>query len=210
YTSWSCHLILHFVVMPFDPEAGWHSRGYLPHYDNSYVLQFVTYRLGDSIPVDVAERLRYGAELENDAAYRKRMDNYLDAGRAACWLKDGRAAQIVLDSWMHFDGERYRIHAWVIMPNHVHVPVQLIEPYLLSQAVKGWKSYTARRINALHGRSGRVWQVEFWERFIRDERHYKLVVQYIHDNPVKAGLVPRPHEWRWSSAKAWLTRVEEG
>jgi hypothetical protein len=86
------------------------------------------------------------------------------------------------------------------MPNHVHVLVQMIESYDLSSIVKGWKSYSARKINDDLGRSGRVWQIEFWDRYIRNEEHYFSAIEYIHQNPVKAGLAQSPDEWPWSCA----------
>ncbi|MBZ0271172.1 transposase [bacterium] len=188
--------------MPDQYRHGWHSRGYLPHFDSAFATQLVTYRLADAMPRDVVERLRLSAEHEGDAALRKRLDSYLDAGRGACWLAQENIAEIVVNAWKHFDGDRYRLHAWVVMPNHVHVIVQPIAPHLLAKIVQSWKSFTAKQINKAVGREGQVWQVEYWDRFIRNEEHYKSAVTYIHENPVVAGLVARADEWKWSSANA--------
>ncbi|MBZ0271432.1 transposase [bacterium] len=182
------------------PKYGWHSRGYLPHFDSSFATQFITYRLADAIPRETAEKLHASAKHENDDAYRRRIERYLDAGRGACWLRDETIAGIVLENWLHFDGVRYRILAWVIMPNHVHRLVEMIPPHLLAGVIWSWKSYTAKKINAVLGRSGQVWQAEYWDRFIRNEAHFKNAVEYIHENPVKAGFVDRAEDWRWSSA----------
>ena len=181
---------------------GWHSRGYLPHRDAGAIYQMITYRLADALPNEVA--LRLAGELDardGDSAYRARIEAYLDAGHGECWLRRADVAGIVLDSWRHFDGERYDLVAWVIMPNHVHVAVRMREKSL-SDVVHGWKSFTARRINTLLNRSGKVWQDDYWDRYIRDERHYAAAVAYIHDNPVKAGLALRAEEWEWSSMGA--------
>jgi REP element-mobilizing transposase RayT len=86
------------------------------------------------------------------------------------------------------------------MPNHVHLLVKPRESHGLAEIVKGWKAFTARAINALYGTKGRVWQVEYWDRYIRDAGHYDSVVAYIHENPVKAGLVATAGDWEWSSA----------
>ena len=105
---------------------------------------------------------------------------------------------------MRFDGERYQLIAWCIMPNHVHV---LIQPTIeLGKVVQSWKSYTGRWALEHNAELGlgvpgkAFWMREYWDRFIRDERHYESVVEYIHNNPVKAGLCRSPAEWKWSSA----------
>lgn len=182
--------------------VGWHSRGYLPHFESGAVIQMVTYRLADSLPRAVAARLAHELDAEEgDTAYRKRIEAWLDAGHGSCWLREPEIARVVLDSWRHFDGERYHLRAWVVMPNHVHLLVKMIQPYVLQDAVKGWKSFTAREINKLLGRKGEVWQREYWDRYVRDENHYVQAVHYIHQNPVKAGLTSRAEDWPWSTAR---------
>jgi REP element-mobilizing transposase RayT len=181
---------------------GWYSRGYLPHFDDARVIQTVTYRLADSLPADALARL--DAERRaglSDAERRERIDDLIDAGLGACWLRRPQIADIVVGSWRHFDGVRYLLHAWVVMPNHVHIVVHLIEPHTLSTVIKGWKSFTTRRINETLGRRGSLWQIESWDRFIRNQEHYDAAIAYVHNNPVKAGLVSRPDDWPWSSAR---------
>jgi REP element-mobilizing transposase RayT len=107
---------------------------------------------------------------------------------------------MVEDALLYFDGERYRTIAWVIMPNHVHVLIETMEGYPVGQVVHSWKSYTAKQANQMLGRSGRFWFREYFDRYVRDERHFANAVQYIHDNPVKAGLAPTPEDWPFSSA----------
>lgn len=181
---------------------GWHSRGYLPHYDAQGVRQFITYRLADSLPAGVAARL--AGELHTpagDAAYRRRIETVLDSGLGSCWLRRPDAAALVLDSWRHFDGQHYDLLAWVVMPNHVHVMIRMRE-VSLSTIIKGWKSFTARQMNHLLRRTGQVWQEDYWDRYIRDSRHFAAARAYIHNNPVKAGLAAAPEDWAWSSAGA--------
>jgi REP element-mobilizing transposase RayT len=183
------------------PGYGWHARGYLPHFDSDCVIQMITYRLADSLPKDVLERLADETDTaEGNAAYRKRIEAWMDAGHGECLLREEWVAQLVEDSFRLFDGTRYELHTWVIMPNHVHMLVRVLSPHTLSDLVKGWKSFTARRINQQLSRQGTVWQKEYWDRYIRDERHYVQAMAYIHENPVKAGLVVSPEDWRWSSA----------
>jgi alanine racemase len=184
------------------PRYGWHTRGYLPHFDSDAVIQMVTYRLADSLPRHVAERLAEETDtIKGNAAYRRRMERYLDAGYGECLLRDSRIARMVEESLLYFDGKRYEIQAWVIMPNHVHVLVRVYAPYLLSDVVKGWKSFTARKINEYLGRKGTVWQKEYWDRYVRNERHWGQAVAYIHENPVKAGLIPSAEDWCFGSAR---------
>ena len=122
-----------------------------------------------------------------------------------CALAHPDVAQYVQDALLHFHGERYTLHAWCIMPNHVHV---LIEPLLdLATIVQGWKSYTARWVlgkNAQLGlkipRPDQLWMREYWDRYIRDADHYQTTVEYIHQNPVEARLCRGAESWPWSSA----------
>jgi putative transposase len=95
-------------------HKGWHSRGYLPHFDSQDVVQFVTFRLADSLPKEATLRLRDAAQPES------LRDEFLDKGWGACWLRDDRVAGMVEHAFLIFDAERYRLHAWTIMPNHVH------------------------------------------------------------------------------------------
>jgi REP element-mobilizing transposase RayT len=181
---------------------GWHSRGYLPHFDSSSVIQSVTYRLADALPsralVVMERRLNAFDDEERRNRLRSSIDRYLDAGRGACLLRRPAVAQAVIDTWRYFDGRRYRLHAWVVMPNHVHVLVETGYGYGLPAIVGSWKTFTARAINRLFSRSGPVWMPDYWDRFVRDETHYRRVVAYIRQNPVKAGLVDAEEGWRWS------------
>ena len=105
-------------------EAGWHSRGYLPHFDGQALPQFITFNLEDAIPSKVIERwrielksLRYEQER---IVLQKRIDKYLDHGYGQCFLRVAEVAKMVQDALLRFDGGRYRLFSWVVMPNHVH------------------------------------------------------------------------------------------
>jgi REP element-mobilizing transposase RayT len=176
-------------------SKGWHSRGYLPHFDSRDVVQFVTYRLADSLPQDALERIRLSNRPESVR------DELLDQGSGACWLRRPDIAEVVEQSYFAFDGDRYRLHAWTIMPNHVHVLFGVLPGTTLSEIVGSWKKFTARRANRLLGRSGTFWQGDYWDRFIRNEEHFNTSVSYIDENPVKAGLAKAPADWKWGSAR---------
>jgi REP element-mobilizing transposase RayT len=118
----------------------------------------------------------------------------------------------MVSTWSLFDGSRYQLHAWVVMPNHVHVIIEPLGSHSLQKVVHSWKSFTAKRMRGaamLLESHGRVWQPEYFDRFIRDEKHYRAAVEYIHENPVKAGLAANAENWEWSSARAWRTGHSE-
>lgn len=115
-------------------------------------------------------------------------------------MNDPRIASTVQNALLFFDGRRYRLHAWVVMPNHVHALLTPLAGWELGQILHFWKSFTANECNKLLGRHGKFWQKESFDRYVRDERHYHNAVAYIERNPVKAGLCEKPEDWRWSSA----------
>lgn len=178
---------------------GWHSRGHLPHFDMPGTVQAVTFRLADSLPAHVVARL---AAMEESPVKRKRREDWLDRGRGACWLRRPEIARLVEDALLHFDGERYRLSAWCVMPNHVHVLFE-VGTTPLGEIMKSWKGYSAREANRFLGRQGAFWEEEYWDRYMRDERHFRETVRYVENNPVKARLTktPDPREWPWSSAR---------
>jgi putative transposase len=106
--------------------AGWYSRGYLPHFDIASLVQMITFRLADALPAQVLASLQEILPREGDAVRRQRIDAYLDAGHGACSLQDPRIGRLVEGALLHFDGQRSRLLAWVVMPNHVHVLVELM------------------------------------------------------------------------------------
>ena len=190
------------------PHKAWHSRGYLPHLDQPDIIQSITFRLADSVPADViaawkSELALKGREATSDprcAKLRERIERYAGQGHGACWLRDERIAGQVEDALLHFDGVRYRLLSWVIMPNHVHALIETTPGFPLEAVVHSWKSFTAKQVNKILGRSGQVWEEDYFDRYIRDENHLSTVVDYIEQNPVKAGLVDTASDWRWSSA----------
>ncbi len=186
--------------------AGWHSRGYLPHFDGGAIAQTITFRLFDSMPQNVLEQWRvelaHLPQADYDRERRKRIDAYLDHSYGNCYLKENRLAEVVQNTLLHFDGERHALHAWVIMPNHVHVLFTPQAHWEMSQITHSWKSFAAMECNKILRRKGEFWQREIFDRYIRDEKHFANVVAYIENNPVKAGLCDAKQKWRWSSAYA--------
>lgn len=185
-------------------EAGWHSRGYLPHFDGRDVVQTITFRLADSLPRAVLERWESELAAEPyanaDSVLRRRIEAYLDQGYGGCALRDARVAMMVQDSLLHFDDERYWLLAWVIMPNHVHLLLTPCITWSLSRIMKDLKSFTSREANKILNRRGRFWMEDYFDRYVRDAKHFASAIAYIENNPVKARLCAKPEDWPFSSA----------
>ncbi len=137
--------------------------------------------------------------LKEDAVYF--LDRELDSGLGACWLRNPEIAVTVEQSLLHFDNDRYRLLAWCLMPNHVHVVIEMLQGAVLGDIVGSWKSYTGRRANQKVGRFGPFWHADYFDRYMRDEDHLQRTIGYVENNPVKAGLVKEPENWVWSSAR---------
>jgi REP element-mobilizing transposase RayT len=184
----------------------WRSRGYLPHFDGGSIPQCITFRVSDSLPI---VRLKeWEAELvglpfqqfENER--RRKIEEYLDKGAGERWLSRPCIAELVEQALLCFDSQRYFLHSWVVMPNHVHVLITPQSGNDLWQILHSWKSFTAKKANKLLGRAGEFWQPKYFDRFIRHQEHFEDAVKYIEFNPVKAALCELPESWPFSSA-AW-------
>lgn len=184
-------------------HKGWHSRGYLPHLDAGNVLQSITFRLGDALPDKVIARWKeeLAGKPDHEQELREQISRYEDAGHGSCVLRDPPCAAIVQNALLHFDGDRYRLLEWCIMPNHVHALIHCPKGAILGDLVKSWKTHSAKEINKILGRSGSLWAVDYHDRYIRDEVHLANARSYIRRNPVKAGLCEKPEDWPWSSAR---------
>jgi REP element-mobilizing transposase RayT len=154
----------------------------------------VTFRLVDSLPAEVAQA-RTG---EGSIPYRRRIEAALDSGAGACWFLRPECAEIVSAALRYGCGQTHDLQAFVVMPNHVHVLTVFRDGARLADIVKSWKTYSARRINAILGRQGALWQREYFDRFIRDESHFERVRAYIENNPVAAGLTTHAASWPFS------------
>jgi REP element-mobilizing transposase RayT len=187
------------------------TRGYLPHLEGEQPVYFVTFRLADSLPRDlldelgkerqVVERARRAgttgpadsARLEKLRELLRKAERWLDRGLGACHMRDFRIARIVADALRHFDGRRYRILAWCVMPNHVHVVFSPLGEERLDAIVHSWKSFSALEANRLLRRSGRFWQREYFDHLVRNEGSLRKIIRYVLENPEKAGL----NRWPW-------------
>jgi hypothetical protein len=172
-------------------EAGWHSRGYLPHFDGRELPQFVSLHLFDSVPASVVERWKRELDVLNSKTDRillqRRLERYLDQGYGQAFLKEHRVATMIQDVLLGSDSKSYRLSAWEIM--------------------QSLKSITSHKANRILKRHGQFWMLDYFDRYIRNAEHFAKTLRYIEDNPVKAGLCKRPEDWPFSSVRF---RVSKG
>ncbi len=152
-------------------------RRHLPHLIPDDTAIFVTFRLAGSIPSPT------------------------NGPTGPVWLQDSRIASVIADALHYGESVRqiYHLHAWVIMPNHVHV---IFEPRTAVSSIMQWlKGRTARLANRILARTGTTfWQDESFDHWVRSPDELQDLISYIENNPVKAGLADSPSQWPWSSA----------
>ncbi len=198
-------------------------RRNLPHYQPEQATLFVTFRLAGSIPQTALKQLAENYELAMAALKRqpqslerdeqislaqRRAFAKWDAALDACvgsprWLDDPRIAQMVVDSLHYRHGRVYDLHAFCIMPNHSHVVFTPLATedgvfHSLASIMHSLKRHTARQANLILGRTGDFWQHESYDHVVRDLDQYRRIVDYVLNNPVKAGLVEEWQDWPWS------------
>jgi REP element-mobilizing transposase RayT len=177
-------------------------RRRLPHIWSSYQPVFLTWRLHGSLP---PHRSFAGGTLPSGKAFVV-LDRLLDEVRTGpFYLRQPAIADMVVEAvWYNAQMlKHYALHAFVVMPNHVHLLVTAAVP--LPQLTKSLKGITAKRGNARLALTGRpFWQEESYDHVARNEREFESIRQYIQENPVRAGLVRQVSDYRWSSA-GWAT-----
>ena len=183
-------------------------RRRLPHWFPDDATVFVTWRLAGSVPPGMA---RVGqtiavcglpTQVAPHATFLQH-DTHLDRSDfGPVWLGDPRVASMLTAALQHGETARqfYNLHAWVIMPNHVHV---VLEPQVAMPGIMRWlKGRTARMANRILGRTGmQFWQEESFDHWVRSEEELQAAVNYVEENPVKAGLVETKEQWAWPSAR---------
>jgi len=183
----------------------------LPHWTREGSSYAVTFRLDDSLPKAVAESWRFERqdiihtakkmgrllttyeEKRLEKLFSEKVEKCLDEGRGKSWMRDDRIAKVVADALGFFNATRYRLVAWCVMPNHVHVALEPIGGRELPEILHSWKSYTAKQINKILGADGPLWETEYYDHLIRDEKDLLAQIQYVVANPRRAGL----KDWKW-------------
>jgi len=190
----------------------------LPHWTCTQATYHVTLRLADAVPLAKHEEWRRERDdilhtartLDRDLSekeikrlkhlFSEKIESYLDSGHGECLLAMPEIAAIVVNALRYFDGPRYRLHAWCIMPNHVHVIVEPAPGHPLAKITHSWTSFTSKEANKLLGRSGQLWQHEPYDHIIRSAEEYAFQIEYVWRNPDRAGIsAPR---WKIGVAEA--------
>jgi putative transposase len=185
---------------------GWYSRGYLPHIDLVNTTQFMTWRLKDALPPGFMARLYSEIENLQDSEQKRekyrRIETMLDAGSGSQLLRESAFASQVQQVLHEKNGQLCLLHAFAIMPTHVHALLTPLRPHSLADVMKHLKGSSSRAVNKIRGSEGSIWEPESFDRYIRDEWHFLRVHKYIEWNPVKAKLCTDPKHWPYSSAYA--------
>jgi putative transposase len=187
----------------------------LPHRLPPGEAIFITFRLVDTLPAEVLDRLRAEACLLQQRSdltpamlyagqkrYFGRFDELLtQSEHGPTWLKQPEIAEVVAQSLHYFDDKQYELLAYCLMPNHVHLLVRLPEDAPpLTRTLQRLKGYTALQANKLLGRTGSFWQAESYDHVVRPSEMERIVA-YIVENPVKAGLVQEWQQWPFTYVK---------
>ena len=192
----------------------------LPHWSQAGVLCFITFRTHDSLSVETVERfhadrkswlLEHGLDPQSrhwrsnlrNLSQREQREFYgtfstrwhddLDRCEGACVLANGNHAETVRNSLLHFNGDRYDMIDFIIMPNHAHLLVAFLDEDAMLKQCESWKHYTAHLINQAHGTSGRFWQQDGFDHLVRSPQQFEHFRHYIADNPIKAGILVSKH-----------------
>ncbi|HKL22027.1 MAG TPA: exodeoxyribonuclease VII large subunit, partial [Tichowtungia sp.] len=175
----------------------------LPHWQQEGVTYFITFRLADSIPQKKLRKWKTDRELwlknhlepysdaeknEYHHLFSEKIQDWLDAGNGLCLLAEKENAQIVAAALQHFDGERYTLGEWVVMPNHIHALITPNKEHSLEEILHSLKSFTAHKINKRTESTGQIWQHESYDHIVRSPEQLYHFEQYIHNNPAKAGI----------------------
>ncbi len=200
----------------FDPKQEYSvTQGVLPHWEQPGATYFITYRTHDSIPqaafelwqrqrADALRRLEidpddpnwtsafghlnWGVRRQFARQFATILEASLDELHGAFALRYPNVSNVVAENLLHFDGMRYSLGGFVVMPNHVHVLVCLDRNVTLKEQCRNWKHYQSCQINSLLGNKGRLWQPESFDHLVRDGDHFQKFRKYIQNNPVKSRL----------------------
>jgi len=196
------------------------NRRNLPHIQPLDTTLFLTFRLAGSLPEGVLAKMaeerrmiertlkandnKSGSHLgELARRHFLTIESWLHkATSGPTWLADGRIAVLVAESLPYRDDSDYRLDAYSIMPNHVHAVFAPSGgsgvPKSLSAIMHSLKRNTAKRANRVLNRTGSFWEHESFDHYVRNQAEWRRIVNYVLENPVKAGLVKNWREWPWN------------
>ena len=181
----------------------WHSelsikRNNLPHWHQRGRVQFVTFRLADSLPsVKLQQLAEFKAKwveehpfpwdelewMEYNEIIALKVDKWLDKGYGSCLLSKPSVRDVVVGALYYYNNKLYRLFSFVVMPNHVHVILSPTGDNDVRSALGLVKSYSAKVINKMTGGTGPFWQKEVFDRIIRNVEKLDKFDKYIRNNP---------------------------
>ncbi len=189
-------------ITPFNRQQVTTTRTKLPHWSQENATYFITFRLADSIPPEKIIELKDSARLfetrhpkpwdkETEEKYYRevslKLEKWLDLGHGRCVLKEKDVRATIMAKLHDLESESVVLRSVVIMPNHAHLLVTLGE-MKIGDYMNALKGATSRLINSYLKREGALWQRDYFDRIIRDERHYQRCLRYIEANPEKANV----------------------
>jgi putative transposase len=207
----------------FDPKADLSVHEHFrPHWTQAGAVVFITFRAHDSIPREVLQRWEREKQdwlktrghdaakhwsvvlptlTEKDRAdfymqFNRCREDFLDTCHGRCLLRRPELARIVANSLLHFDGKRYRMGDFIVMPTHVHLLAAFATADAMTKQCDSWLHFTAFQINRVIGENGKFWQQEPFDHLVRSLEQYEYLRQYIADNPRKARVKPGEYLYR--------------
>jgi putative transposase len=194
---WLAQSIMDFIDPRSTPFVPIRCRGELPHLYKENGSHFVTFRQFDAVTRSsrrIDRRALRGLQTEE---IMRCCEPPLRLG--SCVLTRPEIAKVIRDAMEHFDGQRYLLAAWCIMPNHVHAVFAAMDEHTPQDILHSWKSFTSHEINKILGRIGTFWERESFDHLIRSIEGFEEVVRYIENSPVTAGLCASPEHWPYGS-----------
>lgn len=197
--------------MPFQPYSQFAptriTQQNLPHWRQEGTTYFVTCRMADSVPSNIAAEWRQKRDewlgnhgvnepsdlppefrLEYTQSFTDKFHDIIDAGHGECVLSRPECAEILLSKMIEGHGTCFNLGAWVIMPNHFHAIIQPARGSVLGEIIKHWKGGSGFLINKLLGRKGSLWLAEPFDHIIRSPAQWYFQSTYIARNPDQARL----------------------
>ena len=174
-------------------------RSNLPHWQQDNCLYFVTFRLADSIPLTKLRTWNFQHRSwlsrnpkpwsSNQAKeylnhFKHKVEHWLDQSHGTCLLKNKELKKTLVECLEYHDGARYQIDSYVIAANHVHVLVAPRKGHSLSKILQTWKGISARKINRILKRSGKLWQKESYDHIVRTPKALEKIQRYISNHPI--------------------------
>jgi len=155
---------------------------HLPHINLIGSYQFITFRTKESLD-NYLKQLYRSSDVEKIKQYK--MDRYLDKSVNGALLY-GEVIDKIRDYYLGYDKNAFEIEALSIMPNHIHLLLK--QNGNMTNVMRVLKGGAGHIVNKTLGRKGAVWSRDYYDKAIRDEKHFWVVYEYIKNNAVKAGL----------------------